>query len=116
MTPRLCLAAGACLLFCGAGAALADTAGDAASAAPPGLFAQPVGEDTLTAYRGGAQTHNDMLLAGTTADNSARNVSTGSNAIDGGSFQNMSGLPVVIQNSGANVLIQNAVILNVQMN
>ena len=120
MTKRLRLA-GACLVPCLVGAAPAF-----AQAARPGptpgpvagarLFANPVGEDTLVAYRGGAQVHNDMVLAGTTAENSARNVSTGSNAIDGGSFQNMSGLPVVIQNSGANVLIQNAVILNVQMN
>ena len=51
----------------------------------------------------------------TTADNSARNVTTGENTIGTGSFSNMSGLPIVIQNSGANVLIQNAVILNVQM-
>ncbi len=120
MTIRLRLA-GACLVICTAGSlpAFAQTAESGASpgaAADAPLFANPVGEDTLVAFRGGAQVHNDMVLAGTTAENSARNVSTGSNAIDGGSFQNMSGLPVVIQNSGANVLIQNAVILNVQMN
>jgi hypothetical protein len=120
MTKRLRLA-GACLVVCLVGAAptFAQTASPGTTpglAADAELFANPVGEDTLVAYRGGAQVHNDMVLAGTTAENSARNVSTGSNAIDGGSFQNMSGLPVVIQNSGANVLIQNAVILNVQMN
>jgi len=57
-----------------------------------------------------------MELSGVTADNSARNVTTGSNAISSGSFANMNGLPVVIQNTGANVLIQNAVILHLQMN
>ena len=57
-----------------------------------------------------------MQLAGTTSGNSATQVVTGSNAISAGSFANMSGLPVVIQNSGANVLIQNAVIVHVQMN
>ena len=55
-------------------------------------------------------------LAGTTAGNTAVNVATGTNAISAGAFSNMSGLPIVIQNSGANVLIQNAVILNLQMN
>jgi hypothetical protein len=40
---------------------------------------------------------------------------TGSNSIAAGSFANMSGLPLVVQNSGANVLIQNAVIINLQM-
>ncbi|HYP86450.1 hypothetical protein [Variovorax sp.] len=116
MTPRLCVAS-ACFMFAatGLGPALAQTA-DSGPLADASLFAHPVGEEALNAYRGGAQVHSDMVLAGTTAENSARNVSTGSNAIDGGSFQNMSGLPVVIQNSGANVLIQNAVILNVQMN
>jgi hypothetical protein len=48
------------------------------------------------------------------ANNSATNVVTGSNVIDAGSFANMSGIPVVIQNSGANVLIQNATIINLQ--
>ncbi|MDM0044198.1 hypothetical protein QTH91_06865 [Variovorax dokdonensis] len=116
MTQRL-RSTGACLVILAAGIvpAFAQTSGAGLAADAP-MFANPVGEDTLVAYRGGAQVHNDMVLSGTTAENSARNVSTGSNAIDGGSFQNMSGLPVVIQNSGANVLIQNAVILNVQMN
>ena len=79
-------------------------------------FSQPVDARNLADMRGGAQTHNDMLLDGTTADNSAYKVNTGSNAISSGSFANMSGIPVVIQNTGANVLIQNAVILNLQMN
>ena len=57
-----------------------------------------------------------MNLSGTTANNSATDVLTGTNTISAGAFANMSGLPVVIQNSGANVLIQNAVILNLQMN
>jgi hypothetical protein len=37
------------------------------------------------------------------------------NVISGGSFANSSGLPVVIQNSGANVLIQNATVINLQL-
>jgi hypothetical protein len=79
--------------------------------------ATPVDADTLSTFRGGAQTvNNDATLSGTTADNSARNVSTGSNSINGGAFDNMTGIPVVIQNSGANVLIQNALILHLQMN
>jgi hypothetical protein len=42
-------------------------------------------------------------------------VATGANTIAGGAFSGMSGLPLVVQNSGANVLIQNAVIVNVKM-
>lgn len=86
-----------------------------AEAAGSTLFAQPVDADTLSTFRGGAQVRNSMTLDGVTADNSAYEVTTGTNTIGTGSFANMSGLPIVIQNSGANVLIQNAVILNVQM-
>ena len=87
--------------------------------APPkaaGAPWKPVASDVLDRSRGGHSVHNEMELNGTTADNSARNVTTGSNAISAGSFANASGLPVVIQNTGANVLIQNAVILHLQMN
>jgi hypothetical protein len=81
------------------------------------IFNQPVETATLAGLRGGTEVvHNEMTLAGTTAGNSAVNVATGSNAISAGAFSSMSGLPVVIQNSGANVLIQSAVILNLQIN
>jgi hypothetical protein len=71
--------------------------------------------DKLERERGRADTvRNDTRLNGDVANNSATNVSTGSNTIDAGSFANMSGIPVVIQNSGANVLIQNATVINLQ--
>ena len=70
----------------------------------------------LADLRGGKSlTVNDMNLDGTTSGNSAQYVQTGTNAIADGSFSNMNGIPVVIQNTGANVLIQNAVIINLQM-
>ena len=106
-----------------------DDAASAASALAPGASATPVAVPTASPFgdplsstalaklRGGADTTvNDMQLNGTTANNTARNVSTGNNAINGGAFANLSGIPVVIQNTGANVLIQNAVILNLQIN
>ena len=69
----------------------------------------------LAHERGRADTViNDTKLNGDVANNSAFNVQTGSNSIDSGSFANMSGIPVVIQNSGANVLIQNATVINLQ--
>ena len=69
----------------------------------------------LDGERGRADTVlNDTRLNGDVANNSAVNVNTGSNTIDAGSFANMSGIPVVIQNSGANVLIQNATVINLQ--
>ncbi|MES1264531.1 MAG: hypothetical protein ABUU24_02630 [Variovorax sp.] len=84
---------------------------------PAATFAAPVDPSALAAYRGGTQVvTNDMTLAGTTAENTASHVNTGSNMIGSGAFSSMSGIPVVIQNSGANVLIQNALIVHMQMN
>lgn len=96
----------------------ADSARTPASspAAPSAFVAKAVDSATLDTYRGGTQVHNDMALTGTTADNTAQHVNTGNNAINAGAFANMNGIPLVVQNSGANVLIQNAVIVHVQMN
>ena len=69
----------------------------------------------LAQQRGGTDTSNDARLDGSVATNTAVNVVTGANSIDAGSFANMAGIPVVIQNSGANVLIQNATIINLQL-
>lgn len=57
----------------------------------------------------------DTRLSGTVTGNSAGNVTTGANIIQSGSFANAAGVPVVIQNSGANVLIQNATVINLQL-
>lgn len=78
-------------------------------------FGTPVASNQLDVYRGGFdQVKNDMQLSGTVANNSAFNIVTGSNYIADGSFSNSSGFPMVIQNSGSNVLIQNATIINLQ--
>jgi hypothetical protein len=90
---------------------------DAAASAQAGLsldFGPAADLGKLEQSRGGAETKNDMKLDGVVTGNSATNVSTGANMIDNGAFSNMSGIPVVIQNSGANVLIQSATIINVQ--
>lgn len=95
-----------------AGNALAQ---DAADTAP--RFGTALASDRLADFRGGSElASSEMRLAGTTAENSATNVVTGANSISAGSFANMSGIPVVIQNSGANVLIQNATIVNLHLN
>ena len=71
---------------------------------------------TLGDLRGGADIiTTEATLGGTVGNNTASNVTTGMNIISGGSFANSSGLPVVIQNSGANVLIQNATVINLQL-
>ena len=79
------------------------------------LSAKPVAADVLAAHRGGAQTINDIKLDGVVADNHAVNLATGSNSISDGAFANAAGLPLVVQNSGNNVLIQNATIVNLQL-
>lgn len=70
--------------------------------------------DTLGGMRGGTEHDNDMDVNGTVGNNSADRVVTGNNSIDAGSFANSNGINTVVQNSGANVLIQNAMIVNVQ--
>ena len=87
-----------------------------AAAAPWPGAALAQDEAPALAGFGPALASSEMRLAGTTAENSASNVVTGANSISAGSFANMSGIPVVIQNSGANVLIQNATIVNLQLN
>ncbi|MBA5690614.1 hypothetical protein [Rugamonas apoptosis] len=92
----------------------AATASGDADDAPFGVA--PLAADRLAQLRGGTDTvWNDMKLNGAVAGNTAVNVATGANIITNGSFSNASGLPVAIQNSGANVLIQNATIINVQL-
>lgn len=73
-----------------------------------------VDNERLQRQRGGVDTSNRNALSGSVHDNAATQVVTGSNTIAEGSFANASGLPTVIQNTGANVLIQNATIVNVQ--
>jgi len=90
---------------------------DAAAPARSGLsldFGPAADLGKLEQSRGGADTKNDVKLDGVVTGNSAVNVSTGGNMIDSGAFSNMSGIPVVIQNSGANVLIQSSTVINVQ--
>ena len=116
----------ATLSWMGPAQALEAAAGEAQASAPPGpapvphrtgllLSAKPVAADVLAANRGGTQTLNDMKLSGVVADNQAVNLATGSNTISEGAFANAAGLPLVVQNSGNNVLIQNATIVNVQL-
>lgn len=84
--------------------------------ADPAGFDAPVATENLGALRGGADTvSNTMRLDGAVTDNTAVNVLSGANAIGSGSFSNASGLATAIQNSGANVLIQNATIINIEM-
>jgi hypothetical protein len=79
------------------------------------LGVRPIDVKVLANQRGGTDVTSDMLLKGVVADNRATNVTTGNNLITEGAFAGASGMPMVIQNSGNNVLIQNATIVNVQL-
>ncbi|WP_332669993.1 hypothetical protein [Aromatoleum sp.] len=82
------------------------------------LFAGPVLDDAeLAENRGGADMHlSDIRAVGTVNDVSVWNTATGHNTITEGALAGASGLPMVIQNSGNGVLIQNATIVNLDMN
>ncbi|HEY0879809.1 MAG TPA: hypothetical protein VGE10_15280 [Zeimonas sp.] len=73
-------------------------------------------ERELSQQRGGADLHlNENNASAIVTDNVATNLTTGNNSINGDSFSGMSGVPMVVQNSGNNVIIQNSTILNLQM-
>ena len=81
-----------------------------------GLFgSKPLPAESLAADRGGSSVFNDNQLKGVVANNQANNLTTGMNVISDGAFSGAAGLSTVIQNSGNNVLIQNATIVNVQL-
>jgi hypothetical protein len=76
----------------------------------------PVSATTLAEQRGGDETNviNTIRINGSVTDNTAQDVVTGANNIQDGSFASSSGIMSVVQNTGANVLIQSATIVNVQ--
>jgi hypothetical protein len=74
-----------------------------------------VAPSVLANLSGGSNVSENITITGNVSDTSTENVSTGMNWIGGGSFGNAAGLPIVIQNTGNSVLIQNATVVNVQM-
>jgi hypothetical protein len=87
-----------------------------ATAASPFGALRALDDAALATRRGGTEVFNEMKLRGVVADNQASNLSTGSNLISDGAFSGATGFPMVIQNTGNNVLIQSATIINVQVN
>ena len=85
----------------------------AASTPVPG-FGDPLPTGQLAQERGGDGRMAGTATLGGVVSANATNVVTGANAISAGSFAGAAGIPIVIQNSGANVLIQNATVINLQ--
>lgn len=80
------------------------------------LGSRTVALDVLDGQRGGADTHlSDIRAVGSVSQVKAYDLTTGNNVVSDGSLAGASGLPMVIQNSGNGVLIQNATILNVMV-
>ena len=91
--------------------ARADDAGlpDAAS------LGAAITDAELATQRGGhINVTNTNNLNAKLYDNSAVSNVTGNNVISDGAFAGISGYATVVQNSGNNVIIQNATILNLQ--
>lgn len=77
-------------------------------------WGRSVDSKTLAMSSGGNEVSETIILNGTVANNTVDHVMTGSNMIGNGAFNGAAGVPMVIQNTGNGVLIQNATILNVQ--
>ncbi len=110
-----------CAMFLAAVIAAPAPAHSTEPAKPAPPRASPLGvaasDALLERTRGGSNsTDIEMRLGGSVSGNTANNVNTGANIITNGSFSNMAGIPIVVQNTGANVLIQNATIINLRMN
>lgn len=81
-------------------------------------FGQPLGGTTLGVMRGGDASTDTVIVdvdnGGTVEGNSAVGTVGGANTVTGGAFGNAAGINTVIQNSGANVLIQNGTAVSVR--
>ena len=81
---------------------------------PGSEFGHPVDPGMLSDLRGGYDfVENNIDVDGSVDGNTANDVISGANTISDGAFANANGLSTVIQNSGSNVLIQNAMIVKV---
>lgn len=98
---------------------LGSSASDPPATAPVaglGTALDPAGLDGL---RGGDGVDLDLVEntsrnTGEVVDNHAENILSGNNTMSGDAFSGASGINTAIQNSGSNVLIQNATVVNVQ--
>ncbi|WP_199915247.1 hypothetical protein [Parazoarcus communis] len=81
-----------------------------------GLGSAPLDESVLENQRGGSDLHlSEIRAVGNVSEVESHNVITGHNIVSDGALAGASGMPMFIQNSGNGVLIQNAVILNVEV-
>ncbi len=81
-----------------------------------GLAGRTLDPAKLEQQRGGADTHlSEITAVGSVSEVKAYDLVTGHNIVSDSALSGASGMPMLIQNSGNGVLIQNAVILNVEV-
>ncbi|MGE3976853.1 MAG: hypothetical protein AB7F94_04630 [Nitrospira sp.] len=82
-------------------------------------WGSPVPLEQLDTQRGGTDTGpvtiNANILNAKLYDNAAVDNVTGHNTITGNAFAGASGLPIVFQNSGNNVIMQSGTVLNLTL-
>lgn len=106
------------LVVCGLGLSSGGNAEESALLAEDNtlLTEEALSEEDLSGQRGEGiddLTYNKMELDGSNHGNSVMNSITGENFIGNTAFNGASGMFGVIQNSGNNVLIQKATIINI---
>lgn len=82
---------------------------------PVNEIGAPIDVGRLAGMRGGQDEPEGgrILIDGSVDGNTADRIVSGANTIAGGAFDNASGINTVIQNTGSNVLIQNAMVVTV---
>lgn len=104
------------ILLLGSQGIIPAFADDAGAANVVSAFGKPVPDSGLSQHRGGsARQISEMRLDSKLIDNQAIANITGSNFVTQSAFSGASGFSTVVQNSGNNVIIQNATILNLSL-
>lgn len=104
------------ILLLGSQVAISAFADDAVTADAVSAFGEPISNNGLSAHRGGSALQiSEMRLDSKLIDNQAIGNITGSNFVTQSAFSGASGFSTVVQNSGNNVIIQNATILNLSL-
>lgn len=117
-SPVSMIALGVALVFACAAPSYVHAEEGAATAKTPRLMLSEkvIDNAVLDTQRGGADTHlSDIRAVGSVSEVQAYDLVTGHNIVSDGALSGSTGMPMFIQNSGNGVLIQNAVILNVQV-
>lgn len=101
-----------------AGALLLIALWGAAWAGEPAVeLGAPLAQEALEGQRGGESRYefNFQETTATMEKTVAVGTTNGANTISGGAFGGASGFPVAVQNSGNNVIVQNAFIINLDV-